>query len=89
MRALLRVGKAEGELDVDPAQLMTIIRKVVRQGYAEVQSRQTRGVTNIAFPILGTSGQAIAVLNIPYIERIDKKITPSIAAVKEMLRMCR
>jgi len=25
------------------------------------------------------------VLNIPYIERIDKKITPSIAAVKEML----
>jgi len=26
------------------------------------------------------------VLNIPYIERIDKKITPSIAAVKEMLR---
>jgi hypothetical protein len=26
------------------------------------------------------------VLNIPYIERIDKKVTPSIAAVKEMLR---
>ena len=25
-------------------------------------------------------------LNIPYIERIDKKLTPSIAAVKEMLR---
>jgi hypothetical protein len=25
------------------------------------------------------------VLNVPYIERIDKKVTPSIAAVKEML----
>ena len=78
--------KAEGELDVDPAQLMTVIRKVVRQGYAEVQSRQTRGVTNIAFPILGLPGRARAVLNVPYIERIDNKVTPSIAAVKELLR---
>ena len=28
----------------------------------------------------------MAVLNIPYIERIDKKVTPSVDAVKEMLR---
>jgi DNA-binding IclR family transcriptional regulator len=48
------------------------------KGYAEVQSRQTRGVTNIAFPIRGRTGHAVAVLNIPYIERIDKKVTPSI-----------
>src|SRR3954454_16350809 len=81
-RAMLSVHqKSEGELDVDPAQLTTIIRKVVRQGYAEVQSRQTRGVTNIAFPILGSSGRARAVLNIPYVERIDKKVTPSVAAI--------
>jgi len=26
------------------------------------------------------------VLNVPYIERIDNKVTPSIAAVKETLR---
>ena len=86
-RAMLGVHqKAEGELDVDPAQLMKIIRKVVREGYAEVQSRQTRGVTNIAFPILGSPGRARAVLNVPYVERIDKKVTPSIAAIKELLR---
>ena len=66
--------------------MLKIIRDVANKGYAQLQSRQIRGVTNIAFPVLGTSGQAIAVLNIPYIERIDKKITPSIAAVKEMLR---
>ena len=78
--------KAEGELEDDPAQIMDVIRKVVRQGYAQVQSRQTRGVTNIAFPILGSSGHARAVLNVPYIERIDNKVTPSIAAVKEVLR---
>ena len=78
--------EVEGELELKRRQLLTTIRDVTRSGYAQLQSRQIRGVTNIAFPILGTSGQAIAVLNIPYIERIDKKITPSIAAVKEMLR---
>ena len=78
--------EVEGELDVDAAQLAKIIRDVARKGYAEVQSRQTRGVTNIAFPISGSAGHAVAVLNVPYIERIDKKVTPSIEAVKEMLR---
>jgi len=85
--AMLRAHqKAEGELDDDPAQLTEVIRKVVGQGYAQLQSRQTRGVTNIAFPILGSSGHARAVLNIPYIERIDNKVTPSIADVREMLQ---
>jgi len=78
--------EVEGELDVEPAQLAKIIRDVARNGYAEVQSRQTRGVTNIAFPIRGPTGNAVAVLNVPYIERIDKKVTPSIDAVKEVLR---
>jgi DNA-binding IclR family transcriptional regulator len=78
--------EVEGELEVNPRQLMKIVREVAEKGYAQLQSRQIRGVANIAFPVIGTSGNAIAVLNIPYIVRIDKKITPSIAAVKEMLR---
>ena len=78
--------EVEGELQVRRAQLLTTVRDVAKNGYAQLQSRQIRGVINIAFPILETSGHAIAVLNIPYIERIDKKITPSIAAVKEMLQ---
>src|SRR5437762_3728685 len=78
--------EVEGELDFDHAQLAKVVRDVAKKGYAEVQSRQTRGVTNIAFPTRGPLGNGIAVLNIPYIERIDKKLTPSIAAVKEMLR---
>ena len=78
--------EVEGEIDVDAAQLAKIIRDVARKGYAEVQSRQTRGVMNVAFPIRGSAGHAVAVLNVPYIERIDKKVTPSIDAVKEMLR---
>jgi DNA-binding IclR family transcriptional regulator len=78
--------EVEGELDFDAAQLAKIVRDVAKKGYAEVQSRQTRGVTNIAFPIRGSAGHAVAVLNVPYIERIDKKVTPSIGAVREMLR---
>jgi len=78
--------EVEGELDLDPSQLAKIVRQVAGKGYAEVQSRQTRGVTNIAFPISGPTGRAVAVLNVPYIERIDKKVTPSIEAVKELLR---
>jgi len=86
-RAMLAAHQeVEGELDVDTGQLAKIVRDVARNGYAEVQSRQTRGVTNIAFPIRGRTGHAVAVLNIPYIERIDKKVTPSIPAVKEMIR---
>jgi DNA-binding IclR family transcriptional regulator len=78
--------EVEGELDVNAVQLARIVRDVASKGYAEVQSRQIRGVTNIAFPIKGPTGHAVAVLNVPYIERIDKKITPSIPDVKEMLR---
>ena len=86
-RAMLASHReVEGELDLDPPQLGKIVRDVARKGYAEVQSRQTRGVTNIAFPIRGPTGHAVAVLNVPYIERIDKKVTPSIEGVKEMLR---
>jgi DNA-binding IclR family transcriptional regulator len=76
----------EGELDVDETDLLTIVEKVASRGYAQIQSRQIRGVTNIAFPILANSERAVAALNVPYIERIDKKVTPSIEAVKEMLR---
>ena len=47
--------EVEGELDFDPAQIAKIVRDVVRKGYAEVQSRQTRGGTNIAFPVRSVS----------------------------------
>ena len=76
----------EGELDVNQTQLLKVVRNVAKKGYAQIRSRQIRGVANIAFPVLNSSGNAMAVLNIPYIERIDKKITPSIPAIRDMLR---
>ncbi len=73
-------------LDVEPRQLKKNVDEVARNGHAQMPSRQIRGVSNIAFPVLGSAGHAVAALNIPYIERIDKKVPPSIAAAKEALQ---
>ena len=48
--------EVEGELDINQNQLNRIVQEVARKGYAQVQSRQIRGVINIAFPILNSSG---------------------------------
>jgi DNA-binding IclR family transcriptional regulator len=84
-RMLVSHQSVEGELDLNERQLSKAVREVARNGHAQMQSRQIRGVSNIAFPILGSAGYAVAALNIPYIERIDKKVTPSIADAKEAL----
>jgi DNA-binding IclR family transcriptional regulator len=85
-RMLAAHRRVEGELDLDVRQLRKNVDEVARNGYAQMQSRQIRGVSNIAFPVLGSAGHALAALNIPYIERIDKKVTPTIAQAKEDLR---
>ena len=46
-------------------------------GYCVMTSRQVAGVTNIAAPILGFGGYAIAALSVPHIQRIDMVATPS------------
>jgi len=86
MRMLASHQVVEGELDVGRDKLLETVLEVARRGYAQNSSRQIRGVTNIAFPILGVSSNAVGALNIPYIERIDRKVTPSIEAAKEILR---
>jgi DNA-binding IclR family transcriptional regulator len=84
-RMLASHREVEGELDLDLRQLRRAVDEVARAGHAQMQSRQIRGVSNIAFPVLGNSGHAVAALNIPDIERIDKKVTPSIAQAKQAL----
>jgi DNA-binding IclR family transcriptional regulator len=86
MRMLASHQAVEGELDVPRDKLLETVMEVARRGYAQNPSRQIRGVMNIAFPVLGVSSNAVAALNIPYIERIDKKVTPSVEQVKEILR---
>lgn len=72
----------EGELDMDPGELFAILQEVRARGYSAMPSQQTRGITNIAFPVMGAADHVIASINVPYIERIDQKSAPDEVQVR-------
>ncbi|QNK70169.1 IclR family transcriptional regulator [Variovorax sp. PAMC26660] len=74
----------EGELDMDPGELFSILQEVRARGYSAMPSKQTRGITNIAFPVMGVADHVIASINVPYIERIDQKAGPDVTQVQEI-----
>jgi DNA-binding IclR family transcriptional regulator len=84
-RMLAAHTRVEGENDVEPAVLLTLLDEIRASGHEIVPSRQMRGVTNVAFPVIGSSGDAIAAVNVPYLERIDKKINPEFDEVCTMV----
>ncbi|HEX7864937.1 MAG TPA: IclR family transcriptional regulator [Variovorax sp.] len=75
----------EGELEMDPGELFAILQEVRERGYSAMPSRQTRGITNIAFPVMGAADHVIASINVPYIERIDQKSAPDVAQVRSIV----
>ncbi|WP_287919798.1 IclR family transcriptional regulator [Comamonas sp.] len=77
--------KVDGELAMDPGELFEILRQVRERGHAVMDSRQIRGVTNVAYPVMGSAGQVIAALNVPHIERIDGQASPSLEQVKAIV----
>ncbi|SAL18264.1 IclR family transcriptional regulator [Caballeronia udeis] len=84
-RMLAAHTRVEGENDVEPAVLLALLDEIRATGHEIVPSRQMRGVTNMAFPVIGSSGDAIAAVNVPYLERIDKKINPEFDEVCRMV----
>ncbi|SOE92803.1 transcriptional regulator, IclR family [Burkholderia sp. D7] len=84
-RMLAAHTRVEGENDVEPAILLALLDEIRATGHEIVPSRQMRGVTNMAFPVIGSSGDAIAAVNVPYLERIDKKINPEFDEVCRMV----
>ncbi|WP_158939470.1 IclR family transcriptional regulator [Burkholderia sp. S171] len=84
-RMLAAHTRVEGENDVEPAALLTLLDEIRATGHEIVPSRQMRGVTNVAFPVIGSSGDAVAAVNVPYLERIDKKINPEFDEVCRMV----
>jgi DNA-binding IclR family transcriptional regulator len=72
----------EGELDMDPGELFALLQEVRERGYSAMPSKQTRGITNIAFPVMGAADHVIASINVPYIERIDQKSAPDVVQVR-------
>ncbi|WP_108662854.1 IclR family transcriptional regulator [Acuticoccus kandeliae] len=77
--AALMGEEADGEA-VD--RLVAATRK---RGHARKKSGQIFGVEDLAFPILGRTGDAVAVLAIPYIRRLDLPEAPSIERAREVL----
>ncbi len=84
-RMLAAHVRIEGEQDVDHAQLLRQIEETRARGYSRMESRQIRGVMNLSFPVIGANSHMLAALNVPYIERIDKQINPSLDEVQNIL----
>lgn len=77
--------KVEGELESDPGELFAILAEVRQRGCASMPSRQIRGITNVAYPVMGAADHVIAAINVPHIERIDQKVSPDIAQVGQIV----
>jgi DNA-binding IclR family transcriptional regulator len=77
--------KVEGEQDIDPGELFAILQEVRERGHAAMPSRQIRGITNIAFPVMGAVGHVIAAINVPHLERIDQKGGPDVTQVRDIV----
>lgn len=74
--------KVEGELDMDPGHLLSLLADVRQTGHSVMPSIQIQGVTNVAFPVRGLGNEVVAAINVPYIARIDGASCPPIDQVK-------
>jgi DNA-binding IclR family transcriptional regulator len=78
--------KVKGEVEIDRDELEDACKKIRAAGFSQKDSQQIFGVTDLTFPILGPSGQAIAALTCPYLRRIDEYVAPPLEAATALLR---
>lgn len=78
--------KVEGESALDMHEFDAQLREIRATGWLQQESHQAFGVTDIAYPVLGPSGHAIAALTCPYMRRIDAYVAPPIDEVAAQLR---
>jgi len=83
--------RAFGELEIDAAQRarLELLRQIeTAQESASITwpSRRVRGAIDISRPVFGVNQEAIAALTVPYMERLDRPQSPSIADVEQHLR---
>jgi DNA-binding IclR family transcriptional regulator len=63
-----------------PADLDKHLAKILARGYEKRASYEVAGIVNISFPVMNVQGQAIAGLTIPFVKRLEDKITIADAA---------
>jgi DNA-binding IclR family transcriptional regulator len=78
--------RVKGEATLDPGVLAHRCDAIRARGHVQQESRQTFGVTDLTYPILGPAGHAIAALTCPYLRRIDAYVAPSLETVATWLR---
>ncbi|WP_070107436.1 IclR family transcriptional regulator [Burkholderia plantarii] len=79
-------AKLDSAASFDNDMFEAAVSDVRQQGGIRRESRRAFGITDIAFPVLGPSGHAIAALTCPYVQRIDAHDAPSPCAVAALLR---
>ncbi len=77
--------KVKGEVAIDHAALESACAQIQAAGFSRKDSQQIFGVTDVTFPVLGPSGQAIAALTCPFLKRIDDYVAPSLEQATQML----
>ncbi|MDR3101200.1 MAG: IclR family transcriptional regulator [Paraburkholderia sp.] len=77
--------KVKGEVAIDHAALEAACEQILSAGFSRKDSQQIFGVTDVTFPVLGPSGQAIAALTCPFLRRIDEYVAPSLDEATRML----
>ena len=85
-RMLAEHQPLDGEVPISKDLLSTTLANIRQQGYLERDSAQSFGVVDISFPILGPGNTALAALTCPYIRRIDRHVSPSLAEVRTALQ---
>lgn len=68
--------------NLDSAALRDRLLMIRRTGYEERDSAVIRGVLNIAFPVFGFSGHAVAALTLPYLFKIAGKSQPPVSKAR-------
>jgi DNA-binding IclR family transcriptional regulator len=58
-----------------PVDLDVHLAKIVSRGYERRASYEVAGVVNISFPIVNVQGQAIAGLTVPFVKRLEDKVS--------------
>jgi DNA-binding IclR family transcriptional regulator len=85
-RMLERHEPVQGEPTLDRKKLNETLAAVQRRGYAQAPCPAVRGVVTTSHPVLGTSANAVAALNIPFVERVDRSLGPTMEGVREILQ---
>jgi len=78
--------KVKGEVAIDHDALRAACTRIRKAGFSRKESQQIFGVTDVTFPVLGPSGQAVAALTCPFLKRIDDYVAPSLDDATGLLR---